>query len=100
MSRVVLSSAFRFQFDLEFGETNVNTQSGDLSQAYTGKILIVDDEREICAMVAEILRDEGHKVSLAHDGQAALKMLSREMPEVCLLDVWLPDIDGLSVLEK
>jgi two-component system nitrogen regulation response regulator NtrX len=78
----------------------VNTQSGDLSQAYTGKILIVDDEREICAMVAEILRDEGHKVSLAHDGQTALKMLSREMPEVCLLDVWLPDIDGLSVLEK
>lgn len=78
----------------------MNTQGGDQLQGYTGKILIIDDEREICATIADILRDEGHKVSVAHDGQSGLRLLSREMPEVCLLDVWLPDIDGLAVLEK
>lgn len=78
----------------------MNTQGCDQLQGYTGKILIIDDEREICATIADILRDEGHKVSVAYDGQSGLRLLSREMPEVCLLDVWLPDIDGLVVLEK
>lgn len=78
----------------------MTTSNSDVVQSNTGKILIVDDEREICAMVADILRDEGHKVSIANDGQSGLKLLSREMPDVCLLDVWLPDIDGLAVLEK
>lgn len=74
--------------------------STENQQNLTGKILIIDDEREICAMMADILRDEGHKVLVAHDAQSGLKALNREIPDVCLLDVWLPDIDGLSVLEK
>lgn len=78
----------------------MSTQGNENNQVYTGKVLIIDDEREICRMIGDILRDEGHRVCVAHDGQSGLKMLSREMPDVCLLDVWLPDIDGLAVLEK
>ena len=78
----------------------MNHTSSDLSGAATGKILIIDDEREICKAVADILQDEGHRVSVAHDAQTGLKLIAKEMPEVCLLDVWLPDQDGLAVLEK
>lgn len=78
----------------------MNNAMSDLSANATGKILIIDDEREICKAVADILRDEGHRVSIAHDAQSGLKLISKEMPEVCLLDVWLPDQDGLVVLEK
>jgi two-component system nitrogen regulation response regulator NtrX len=65
-----------------------------------GKLLIIDDEREICKAMADILRDEGYRVSIAHDAQSGLRVIAKEMPEVCLLDVWLPDSDGLAVLEK
>lgn len=78
----------------------MSTAGSELVQALTGKILIIDDEPEICSMVADILRDEGHRVTMAYDGLSGLKHLAREMPDVCLLDVWLPDIDGLRVLEK
>jgi two-component system nitrogen regulation response regulator NtrX len=78
----------------------LSSQNAENIQNYAGKVLIIDDEREICRTIGDILRDEGHKVCVAHDGQSGLKLLAREMPDVCLLDVWLPDIDGLAVLEK
>lgn len=78
----------------------MNNSASDLASSITGKILIIDDEREICKAVSDILRDEGHRVIVAHDAQSGLKLIGKEMPEVCLLDVWLPDQDGLVVLEK
>jgi two-component system nitrogen regulation response regulator NtrX len=72
----------------------------EVSQSLAGKVVVIDDEREICRAVADILRDEGHRVFVAHDAQSGLKIVSKEMPDVCLLDVWLPDQDGLAVLEK
>lgn len=78
----------------------MNNPAPDISSSMTGKVLIIDDEREICKAIADVLRDEGHRVSIAHDAQSGLKLVSKEMPEVCLLDVWLPDQDGLAVLEK
>ena len=78
----------------------MNNSATDLATSSTGKILIIDDEREICKAVSDILRDEGHRVIVAHDAQSGLKLIGKEMPEVCLLDVWLPDQDGLVVLEK
>jgi two-component system nitrogen regulation response regulator NtrX len=78
----------------------MNNSVTELASSITGKILIIDDEREICKAVSDILRDEGHRVIVAHDAQSGLKLIGKEMPEVCLLDVWLPDQDGLVVLEK
>lgn len=72
----------------------------DVLPAAPGKLLIIDDEREICKAMAAILRDEGYRVSVAHDAQTGLRIIAKEMPEVCLLDVWLPDSDGVAVLEK
>ena len=78
----------------------MNSSVSDLVSSSTGKILIIDDERDICKAMSDILRDEGHRVSIAHDAATGLRLLAKEIPEVCLLEVWLPDQDGLAVLEK
>jgi two-component system nitrogen regulation response regulator NtrX len=74
--------------------------ANEIPSPAASKLLIIDDEREICKAMSAILRDEGYRVSVAHDAQSGLKMIAKEMPDVCLLDVWLPDSDGLAVLEK
>lgn len=66
----------------------------------TGKILIIDDEPHICSMLSGILTDEGHKVSFAHNAAAGLRLMTKEIPDVCFLDVWLPDGDGVEILSR
>jgi two-component system nitrogen regulation response regulator NtrX len=70
------------------------------SPGLCGKILIIDDEPDIVSTLSGILSDEGHKVSTAFSGAQGLKLVAQELPEVCFLDVWLPDGDGLDFLEK
>jgi two-component system nitrogen regulation response regulator NtrX len=61
-------------------------------------ILVVDDEAEIRASLAEILREEGYGVATAANAAEA-KVLINDVPyDVVLLDIWLPDRDGLDVL--
>jgi two-component system, NtrC family, nitrogen regulation response regulator NtrX len=62
-------------------------------------ILVVDDEPQILQTVAGILLDEGFEVITAADGEAALKMAAEETPDLVLLDISLPGMDGLEVLE-
>ena len=69
-------------------------------QVLTGKVLIVDDEADIGTMLSGVLSDEGHKVLTALTAQVGLKLLGKELPDVCFLDVWLPDADGIELLEK
>ena len=61
------------------------------------KILIVEDEAALAETVAYNLREEGYKVCLAADGLSALDMLRQEKPDLVLLDVMLPEIDGIEV---
>jgi two-component system nitrogen regulation response regulator NtrX len=60
----------------------------------------VDDEPPIRRSLAGILSDEGYEISLTGSGEEALNSLDGEMPDVMLLDVWLPGMDGLEVLER
>ncbi|MGB5218492.1 MAG: sigma-54 dependent transcriptional regulator, partial [Smithella sp.] len=62
-------------------------------------ILIVDDEQSICQSLKAILIDEGYQVLVAGSGEEALKILEEEMPQLMLLDVWLPGMDGLDTLK-
>jgi DNA-binding NtrC family response regulator len=68
-----------------------------MSGAY---ILVVDDEPEIRNLVKEILEDEGYEVSMAEDGQTARKALRDRRPELILLDIWMPDVDGITLLKE
>lgn len=62
-------------------------------------ILIVDDEESICQSLGGILRDEGYDVLTAGSGEDALKIIDEEMPNLVLLDIWLPGMDGIEVLK-
>jgi len=62
-------------------------------------ILVVDDEESICQSLKGILSDEGYEVLTAKSGEEALKMTEEEQPDLVLLDIWLPGIDGIDVLK-
>ncbi len=64
------------------------------------KILLVDDEAAIRRSLTGILSDEGYEVGLATNGEEALSLISDDAPDLVLLDIWLPGMDGLAVLEK
>ncbi len=64
------------------------------------RILIVDDEPDIRELIGEILSEEGHEVALAGSGSEARERRGQFEPELILLDVWMPDIDGISLLNE
>jgi len=66
----------------------------------TGNVLVVDDEPEICNLVKEILEDEGFKVSVAENGESARTLKNTTSPDLVLLDIWMPDIDGITLLKE
>ncbi len=63
-------------------------------------ILIVDDEKDICDLVSEILEDEGYQVSVAYNGEEARAIKKEVNPDLILLDIWMPDVDGISLLQE
>ncbi|OGA20453.1 MAG: transcriptional regulator [Betaproteobacteria bacterium RIFCSPLOWO2_02_FULL_67_19] len=64
------------------------------------QILVVDDEVGIRELLSEILADEGHDVLLADDAEAARKLRERLRPDLVLLDIWMPDTDGITLLKE
>jgi DNA-binding response OmpR family regulator len=62
-------------------------------------ILIVDDDQNIRDLITAILTDEGHHVVCAHNGEHALEVLSQRIPDIMVLDVMMPLIDGYGVLK-
>lgn len=64
------------------------------------KILVVDDEIGIRELLAEILYDEGHTVELAENASEARAARLRSRPDLVLLDIWMPDTDGVSLLKE
>jgi len=65
-----------------------------------GTILVVDDEPPILQVISGILLDEGFEVLTALDGETALKVVAAEAPDLALLDIALPGMDGLELLEE
>src|SRR2546422_2762818 len=60
-------------------------------------ILVVEDERRLAQIVRRVLEEEGHTVDLAHDGEEGLAMASEGSHDVIILDILLPEIDGMEV---
>jgi DNA-binding NtrC family response regulator len=63
-------------------------------------ILVVDDEPDIRELVGEILQDEGYRVTVAENGEAARAAFARGAPDLVLLDIWMPDVDGITLLKE
>jgi len=64
------------------------------------KILVVDDEVGIRELLSEILRDEGHDVLLAENATEARTAREAGRPDMVLLDIWMPDTDGITLLKE
>ena len=64
------------------------------------QILVVDDEVGIRELLSEILSDEGHTVQVAENATAARSLRARGRPDLVLLDIWMPDADGITLLKE
>jgi DNA-binding response OmpR family regulator len=65
-----------------------------------GRILIIDDEEPVLEVLREYFTERGYAVTTVTDGRKAVTAFTRERPDVVLLDVRMPDMDGLAVLER
>jgi two-component system, NtrC family, nitrogen regulation response regulator NtrX len=66
----------------------------------TGRILVVDDESDIRSLLQEILAEEGYEVAAAANAAQARQLRERNNPDLVLLDIWMPDADGISLLRE
>ena len=66
----------------------------------TKDILVVDDEVGIRELLSEILFDEGYRVHLAENATQARSFREHRTPDLVLLDIWMPDMDGLTLLKE
>jgi len=64
------------------------------------QILVVDDEVGIRELLSEILADEGHQVLLAENAGGARRLRESQRPDLVLLDIWMPDTDGITLLKE
>src|SRR4030066_1988061 len=64
------------------------------------KVLIVDDEERVVQSIAVVLEDEGFRIARAQSGEEAIKVFREEEPDITLLDIWMPGMDGIEVLKR
>jgi len=62
------------------------------------RILVVDDEADIRSLLSEILSEEGYEVNVAADAGQARTSRAVQVPDLVLLDIWMPDTDGITLL--
>src|SRR5687768_4948721 len=63
-------------------------------------VMIVDDEPEIVQLVSKLMESRGHRVTTGRDGQEALDLVEKERPDVLILDLMLPKVDGFEVCKR
>jgi DNA-binding NtrC family response regulator len=68
--------------------------------AHMQHVLVVDDEPDIRRLVCEILEDEGYQVATAENAAAARELKKSTAPDLILLDIWMPDTDGITLLKE
>jgi two-component system nitrogen regulation response regulator NtrX len=66
----------------------------------SARILVVDDEADIRGLLSEILAEEGYEVEVAADAASARRAGARQEPDLVLLDIWMPDMDGITLLRE
>lgn len=64
------------------------------------KIMVVDDDPDLLAVIKGVLSDDGYEVSVAPDGPSALKLMAAAPPDLVVLDIMMPDMNGMEVFKK
>lgn len=68
--------------------------------AVKGKVLIVEDDRAICSFIRRVLEANGYEAVVVHTGREANSLITSHCPDVVILDLGLPDMDGMEILEN
>jgi CheY-like chemotaxis protein len=88
------------QIPKSLAETPIQAHRNPESDDPPVTILVVDDEPQICEFLEKILREEGYEVVTAAGGAQALEVAARRWPQLILLDVVMPEMDGVSTLRE
>jgi len=75
-------------------------ERGNLMQAPAGRILVADDNKDVVESLAMLLRVTGHEVEIAHDGLEAVEVAARFRPDMVLLDIGMPGLDGYAACRR
>lgn len=86
-----------FELELPLAASAEPTLDEDLRPTRPLRVVVCEDERDIRELAADLLRADGHTVFQAADGAAAIDLIEKERPDVALVDLVLPDIDGSTV---
>ena len=86
--------------DMATGQIQPELLSDAHALAHPVRILLVDDNVDAANTLAAFLKDAGHQVTVSHDVSAALAALEAGMPEVCIFDIGLPDVDGCRLAHR
>jgi len=95
-------SAFEFRIPLVAGATDRVAPAGTSAgpQARPLRAVVCDDAADLRELVADLLRLRGHEVSVVEDGAAAIRLICDERPDVALIDIGLPEMDGYEVARR
>ena len=74
--------------------------SGFMAVQGTNHVLVVDDESDVRDLLSKFLTRRGYEVHTAGDGEAAIEAIREQNPDIVLLDIRLPKMDGISVLQR
>lgn len=78
----------------------MQNKTATLNSSSTPHILVVDDEHDIRHLLKEILEDEGFNVTVAENAETARQAYIQHQPSLILLDIWMPDVDGITLLKE
>ncbi len=78
----------------------MENENSHFNAASMPHILVVDDEPDIRHLLQEILEDEGYDVEVAENGETARQAYRQHQPNLILLDIWMPDVDGITLLKE
>jgi len=78
---------------------NTRRSSGTRSLSEIRRVLIVDDNRDSAELLTLLLEREGHETRTAYDGQEAIALAAQFQPNIALLDIGLPDMDGYELVQ-
>lgn len=93
-------STFTVRLPLADGEAASSSPPTARVPVSPRRVMVIDDNVDVATSLAYLLEAMGHEVAVAHDGEAALPLADRTRPDVVLLDLGLPGMNGLEVCER
>ena len=83
-----------------FDKATILTTLQRASRAPTNRVLVVDDEPDTVNLITQLLEDEGYQIKGAYSGEEAFHALEDEVPDIILLDLLMPQVDGFDVIQR